>query len=198
MTTKFRTIKKELRILGIDDAPFEFKGTGTTMLIGTVYRAGNWPDGVLSRAIDVDGTDSTEKIIEMVNSSRHKDQLRVIMLDGITFGGMNVVDINSVYKKTKLPVIIVNRKYPDYDSIRKALENFEDGKQRFDKIKKAGKMHEIKVKEHKLYIQVAGIKLEDAAEIVRKSSTRSHIPEPLRVSHLIASGVTTGESKGRA
>ena len=97
-----------------------------------------------------------------------------------------------------LGVVVVNRKMPDYEKIKKALDNFEDGKERWALVEKAGQMHEIEIGEHKLYIQVAGVKVEDAKEITELCSTRSHIPEPLRVAHLIARGVTLGESKGGA
>lgn len=198
MTTKFRKIKPELRILGIDDAPFEKFGEGTTLLVGSVFRAGEWLDGVLSRTIEVDGMDANDKLVEMINETRHKDQLRVAMLDGITFGGMNIVDIQDVYKRTNLPVIVVNRKIPDFEKIEKALDNFEDKTARWSCIESAGEVHELKNKNKKLFIQVAGISVEDAKEIVKISCTRGNIPEPIRVSHLIARGVTLGESRGRA
>jgi len=194
----FKQIKKELRVVGIDDAPFEFKGEGTTLLIGAVFRAGEWCDGVLSREIKVDGLDATEKIISMVNESRHIDQLRVMLLDGITFGGMNLADIQKINKETGLGVVVVNRRMPDFENIKKALDNFEDKEERWALVEKAGEMHEVEIKEHKLYIQVSGLKVGDAREIVELCSTRSHIPEPLRVAHLIARGVTLGESKGGA
>jgi endonuclease V-like protein UPF0215 family len=198
MTVKFRRVKSELRVLGIDDAPFSKEVKGETLLVGTVFRGGTWCDGILTTKIQVDGMEVTEKIIAMVNRSRHKEQLRVIMLDGITFGGMNIADINKIYKKTGLPVIVVNRKYPNYDSIKKALDNFEDGEKRWEIIQKSGDMTQVTVKEHKLYIQIAGIKVENAKEILRTSCTRSYVPESLRVAHLIAAGVVKGESKGGA
>jgi len=37
-----------------------------------------------------------------------------------------------------------------------------------------------------------------AAKIVRISATHSLIPEPLRIAHIIASGIKNGESHGRA
>ncbi len=66
ITKKFRIIKQEIRILGVDDSPFPSHTTEEVMLVGTVFRAGNWLDGVLSTYIHGDGTDGTEKITEMV------------------------------------------------------------------------------------------------------------------------------------
>jgi endonuclease V-like protein UPF0215 family len=37
----------------------------------------------------------------------------------------------------------------------------------------------------------AGIQEEDAEKIIRLTSTRSSVPEPLRVAHIIASGTST-------
>ncbi|MFO7872474.1 MAG: DUF99 family protein [Candidatus Undinarchaeales archaeon] len=198
MAKSFRTIKEEIRILGIDDAPFKEKGVGKTLIVGTVFRAGEWLDGVLSREIKVDGMDVTNKIVEMINSSRHNDQLRVIMLDGITFGGMNSADISEIHEETGLPVIVVNRKKPNFKRIKKALEYFKDKEERWNCIESAGKVSKVKVNDHELYIQIKGIEEKDAREILELSCTRSKIPEPLRAAHLIAAGVTDGESRGRA
>ncbi|MFX1295398.1 MAG: hypothetical protein ACFFD2_11190 [Promethearchaeota archaeon] len=35
---KFREIKKEIRIIGIDDKPFTPKAEGTTQLISVIFR----------------------------------------------------------------------------------------------------------------------------------------------------------------
>jgi endonuclease V-like protein UPF0215 family len=196
---KFRNVKREIRILGVDDAPFTLHTTQPVMLIGTVFRAGNWLDGVIRTYITGDGRDSTLQIIRMVNSTRHKDQLRVMMLDGITFGGFNVVNIREIFQSTGIPVIVVMRKYPNFEKIEKALKRFPDWKERWNDILDAGEVYKIKngSKEF-LYIQIFGIDLEDAEEIIRLSTTRSAIPEPLRAAHIIAAGVITGESKGSA
>jgi endonuclease V-like protein UPF0215 family len=193
----FRIIKQEIRILGVDDAPFTPHTQEKVMLIGTVFRAGNWLDGVLSTHITVDGTDATTRLIEMVNSSRNLDQLGVIMLDGITFGGFNVVNIGKIFQETGVPVIVIMRKYPDFPGIEKALHKFSDWEERWDHILEAGEVYKIR-KHESIYMQISGVKLEDAREIVKLSATRSAIPEPIRAAHIIAAGVTTGESKGSA
>lgn len=194
---RFRKIKPEIRILGIDDAPFPPHTKNKVMLIGTVFRGGTWLDGVLRTHITGDGEDSTEKIIQMVNKTRHKDQIGVIMLDGITFGGFNLANIKEIFDKTEIPVIVIMRKFPNFERIKKALMRFEDHKKRWNFILAAGTVFKIENKEP-IYIQIRGIDLEDAKEIVALSTTRSAIPEPIRVAHLIAAGVETGESRGSA
>ncbi|HMK53490.1 MAG TPA: DUF99 family protein [Methanobacteriaceae archaeon] len=193
---KFWKIKNEIRILGVDDGPFT-QGQEKVLIIGTMFRAGTWLDGVLSTHITGDGNDATSRLVEMVTISRHRDQIGVIMLDGITFGGFNVVDIQKIFQKTGIPIIVIMRKEPDLSKIKKALERFSDGKKRWDLVKKAGKILKIDNPEP-IYIQISGISSEDAEEIVKLAITRSAIPEPIRVAHIIASGVVTGDSRGSA
>ena len=197
---KFRNIKGEIRILGVDDAPFPLHTTEPVMLIGTVFRAGDWLDGVLRTYITGDGQDATGKIISMVNFTRHKDQLGVMMLDGITFGGFNTVNIKEIFESTGIPVIVIMRKYPNFEKIKKALKRFDDCKKRWGNVQDAGDIYKVEINGdgEVIYIQIHGIDLEDAEEIVKLSTTRSAIPEPLRVAHIIAAGVVTGESKGSA
>ncbi len=194
---KFRIIKKEIRILGIDDAPFPPHTKNKVMLIGTIFRGGTWLDGVLRTYIKGDGTDSTANIIKMVNDSRHKDQIGVIMLDGITFGGFNVVSIKEIFDETGVPIIVIMRKFPNFEKIKKALMRFEDCRKRWALIQEAGTVYKIE-NEEPIYVQIRGIDLEDAKDIINIATTRSAIPEPIRAAHLIGSGVVTGESRGSA
>jgi len=201
---KFRKIKKEIRLIGIDDGPFNvFKDKNkNAIIIGAIFRGGNSLDGILKSEATIDGNDITEKIIAMIKKSSHKD-IRIIMLNGITYAGFNVVDIKKLYNETKLGVIVVTRKLPDFEKIKTALKNFEDGEERWKLIEKAGKLHKVKVinvegRRGNLYIQKCGLYLKDAKEIVKISTTRGLIPEPIRIAHIIASGLVNGESHGNA
>ncbi len=190
-------IKREIRILGIDDSALLNE---KVMIVGTVFRGADWMDGVLRSDVTKDGVDATDIIIKMILRSKHCGQIRAVMLDGITYAGFNVVDINEIYGQTGIPVIVVMRSKPDFEKIKAALKYFPDGDERWTIIQKAGKIEEIAGEKEKssIYVQKAGINLEIVRKIIRLTSIRSNIPEPLRVAHLIATGIILGESRGKA
>jgi len=191
--------KPEIRILGFDDSPFK-RTDKKVAVIGVIYRGGSFLDVVLKTEVAVDGLDATENLIKLLNKSRHKPQLKVLMFDGIAFGGFNIIDIKKLYKKTDLPIIVINRKHPDLDSVKKALKNnFKDSKKRWSMILNAGKIKVCNLKNgKKVHYQAVGMEDEEAEEIIQLSSTHSDIPESLRVAHLIAGAIVKGESSGRA
>ncbi len=188
-----KMLKKEIRVIGIDDAPFRKFKRGKVLVIGTVFRGGSLMDGVLSTKVNIDGNDSTKKIVEMVNKSKFKPQLQCIFLDGISLGGFNVIDIHEVNKKTRIPVVVIIRKKPNIEKIKTTLTKL-NKKNKIRLLEKAGEV----IKIGDIYVQLAGLTLEKAKEILKIVCTRSLIPEPIRIAHLIASGVVDGESRGKA
>jgi len=186
-------MKKEIRVLGIDDGPFDKFNDKEVIVVGTVYRGGSFIDGVLSTKVTVDGDDSTKKLVKMINKCKFKPQLQVILLDGIAVGGFNVVDVDDLNKKTGIPVIVVMRDYPDFNKIEKALTKLNHA-EKIKLLKKAGEVHQL----GEIFVQAIGLTLEQAEEIIDITCTHSLLPEPLRVAHLIAGGVVDGESRGRA
>lgn len=191
-TVKIRAVKPEIRILGIDDGVFTPHTKGMVDVIGVVFRGGYWLDGVMKTQIEIDGMDATEKIASMILESPHYDQLRIVMLNGVTMAGFNVVDIERLYQKVKLPVIAVTRDKPNFDDIKKALRNLPRGEERWKAIEKAGKIIEVRTRsrEDPIYAHIVGISEKDAIRILKSTSTRSNIPEALRVAHIIASGLS--------
>jgi len=189
---KFRVIKPEIRVLGIDDGVFMPRMRALVPVVGVVFRGGYWLDGVMHTKIKVDGLEATSKISSMILNSPHYKQLRVIMLNGVTFAGFNVVDVKKLNAKTKLPVIAVTREKPNFNEIHKALRNLPKSEERWKAIQNAGKIFEVSTrnKDEMVYMQMSGICEEDARKIVQLTSTRSNIPEALRVAHLIASGIS--------
>ncbi len=187
---KFRTIKPEIRVLGIDDGKFIPHTQGTVIAVGVVFRGGYSIDGVMHTNVMIDGLDATEKFSSMINTSPHHRQLRLVMLNGITFGGFNIVDIKRLFAVTGLPVLALTHEKPDLDAIHEALKNLPNSEERWRLIIEAGEIHEVINNGAKIFLELAGISIADAQIIIRLTSTRGCLPEPLRVSHLIASGIS--------
>lgn len=207
-------MKPQLRVLGLDDAPFNLDDK-EVMVVATFYRGGAWMDGVLSTKVEVDGEDATIKLIEMINKSKFKPQLQALLLDGIAVGGFNVINIHSLNKHTGIPVIVVVRKRPDFEKLEKTLQKLGMEK-KYALMERAGKPEEVKIQDKvrkekgrprensnqrekgSIFIQTAGISIENAKKLLKICCTRSYIPEPIRAAHLIGAGIVKGESKGRA
>jgi endonuclease V-like protein UPF0215 family len=189
---KFRIIKPEIRVLGVDDGVFVPHSKGFAPIIGVVFRGGFWLDGVMNTRVKVDGFDATEKIAQMIMNSPHWKQLRVVMLDGVTFAGFNVVDIRKLNRKTNLPVIAVTRDRPDFADIHRALSHLPRPERRWRAVLSAGDIFAVNTRDmkEKVYVEISGILEEDARTILKVTSTRSSVPEALRVAHLVASGVS--------
>jgi endonuclease V-like protein UPF0215 family len=187
-----RVIKPEIRVLGIDDGQFVFQSKGCALVVGVVFRGGCWLDGVMSTQITVDGFDATEKIGNMIRNSPHYGQLSVIMLNGLTFAGFNVVDIKELSKKSSLPVIVVTNRKPNFIKIHSALKKLPKSEERWNSILNAGEIFPVVTRPKLLpvYVEVAGVSKETAAEVLMLTATRSKIPEALRVAHLMASGIS--------
>ena len=134
----------------------------------------------------------------MIQNTKHRQQLKIVMLDGITFGGFNIIDINELSESTKLPIITITRDKPNFPKIKLALQkNINDWQERWD-ILKRGVLHKVETKNNPIYVICVNISIKDAKEIINLSTIRGVIPEPIRIAHLIASGVTRGESYGKA
>lgn len=185
-------MKREIRVLGIDDGPFTRKDS-SVLIVGTVFRGGDWLDGVLSTSVQRDGRDATEKIIGMINRSKFRSQLKAVFLKGIAVGGFNVIDVEELCKQTGKPVIMVVRRFPDYDKMFRALEKIGHA----EKIGLIAKVAQ-PIKIGQVFVQFVGCSREEAERLVKLTTTRSFVPEPLRSAHIIAAGVVKGESRGRA
>ena len=189
---KLGVIKPEIRVLGIDDGAFTPRMKDLVPVVGVVFRGGYWLDGVMHTKVELDGFDATEKIASMITRSPHHKQLRIIMLNGITIAGFNVVDIEKLSLETNLPVIAVTREEPNLREIYDALKRLPKTEERWKAILNAGQIFEVSTRNEnsKIYMQIYGIFEDEAKKILRLTSTRSNIPEALRVAHLIASGIS--------
>jgi len=181
-------------IIGFDDAPFPRGYHGPVKLVGAVY-AGPRFDGVVIGEIEKDGADSTDEILRLAGRTRFADHVQLILLQGVAFGGFNVVDAFSLHEQLRLPVLIIARKLPDMNAIREALiSRVDDGLRKWNLIEQLGPMEAI----GGVWAQRVGLTALQSASVIERFAIHSRVPEPLRVAHLIAGALASGQSHGRA
>jgi hypothetical protein len=181
-------------VVGFDDAPFPRSHRGDVLIVGSIF-AGQRLDGVISTRVRRDGVNSTARLIACLSGSKYFAQLQAILLQGIAFAGFNVVDLAALHGATGLPVLVIVRQQPDLAAIRRALlEKVPGGARKWRLIEAAGPMTPMAG----VYCQPVGISASNAERLIAGLQLHGQLPEPLRVAHMIAGGVTTGESRHRA
>lgn len=185
--------KRFSNVIGFDDAPFPHDYVGQVKVVGAVF-ARLQLNGVLIGEVERDGADAAEKLARLVAESRFAENAQLIMLQGIALAGFNVVDVFYLYKQLRLPILVVSRKLPDMEAVRKALmTQVPGGERKWTLIDKLGPMEPA----GNVYIQRVGLTAEQAATVVEQFAVYSHIPEPLRAAHLIAGAIANGQSRGK-
>ena len=187
-------IRRVSHVIGFDDAPFGRNHRGDVRVIGAVF-AGPRLEGVLSGKVRRDGANSTATLIKLVSDSRFAKHMQALLVQGIALAGFNVLDLHALHCALRIPVVAVARKAPDMQAIKRALLSaVPGGRSKWRLIEKLGPMEPLA----DVYVQYVGISRNETQGLIQRFAINSVLPEPLRTAHIIASGVTLGESKHRA
>jgi len=184
---------KTLRTVGVDDQSFERGSDGPVGVAGVVSKQTRF-DGMVWDTIEPDGHDATRTLRDALQGGKFLPQLHALLLDGIALGGFNVVDLPALAEALEIPCVAVMRDRPDFDRIRAALTHVDDSDRRLETMRRAGEIHSAR----HVYFQVQGCSPQVAAEAVDTLTIHGHIPEPIRIAHLVATAVGRGESGRRA
>jgi len=180
-------------VVGFDDSPFDLEHRGDVRVVGAVC-ARTRLDGVLATTVRRDGNNATDRLIEIVESSRFADHIRAILLQGIALAGFNVVDLERLAGALDIPVLVVVRKQPRMQMVKDALiERTTGGAEKWQLIEKHGPLERCGA----LWVQRVGLTLREATDLLAATTSHGNIPEPLRLAHIIAGGVERGASRGR-
>jgi len=185
--------KRFSNVIGFDDAPFAHTHVGSVKVVGTVF-TGLKLTGVVIGQVKKDGSDAAEQLATLVSESKFAEHVQLVMLQGIALAGFNVVDVFYLHKMLEMPILVVTRKLPDMEAVKKALINqIPNGEEKWALIDKLGALEPA----GNVYVQRVGLTAKEAAAVVERFAVHSHIPEPLRAAHLIAGAVANGQSRGR-
>ncbi|MCL5007788.1 MAG: DUF99 family protein [Candidatus Marsarchaeota archaeon] len=182
-------MKRGVRIAAFATAPIS-KREVDTLLVCIIGREG-CIEGVLSSRVRINGTDSTGAIIDTLRRSRFRDQIRVIALNGISMAGLNIVDATRLEKTMGAKVVVLTRRRPSKARMLSAVRKFY-GADRASRERAVSLLESIGRSVHidgfYVYCESTG---PDINNIVGTAY------ELLRIAHMVARGVSTGESAGR-
>ncbi|WP_449463470.1 DUF99 family protein [Tardisphaera miroshnichenkoae] len=130
----------------------------------------------------VDGSDGTQKTVEaMARAGKGK----FFMMDGVVHAGFNYVDPRELFARTRIPVIVFQRRLPDMLAVYSALErHFDDWEDRWKRLSELSNF--MKGSPGEFFFAAYGIEPEKAKEIIVRSLVVSDYPEQLRQARVIA------------
>ncbi|MFH1106601.1 MAG: DUF99 family protein [Candidatus Micrarchaeota archaeon] len=179
-----------MRILCIDDSPPD--ALGRVLCVGVMTRDKE-VEGVLTFRVRRDGTDSADELIAAVEKSRFAGHAKIIVTNGVTFGGLNLLDVRKIVGELGVPWVGVVRRRPSDGAMGKALAAAHDDKRLLRRklvlLENAGENHSA----GNTFFQAMGIGPEEAGRLLKGG-----YPGGLRLAHLVATAVAEGESHGRS
>ena len=187
------TPPRALRAIGFDDAPHPRRRGVRVELAGVVCRGTRF-EGLLWGHVRKDGWGATERLVQMLRGSKYLAQVHLVLLDGIAFGGLNVVDLPALAAAVERPCMAVMRRLPDLPAMERAIRKLPRPTRRLERLRRAGPIHS----RPPFVFQVCGLDPERAHDALLRLTDTGHVPEALRLAHLIGSAVQGGQSRGRA
>jgi endonuclease V-like protein UPF0215 family len=148
---------------------------------------------VLGRVVR-DGFGATRELVRVLRDGKFLPQLHCVLLDGIAFGGFALVDLEALSRELDRPCVAVMRKQPDLDAVERAIRRLSQPERRLAILRRAGEIHS----SPPFFFQVRGAEPEAIADLLPRLTDRGHVPEALRLAHLIGTALVTGESGRRA
>lgn len=184
---------RALRAIGFDDAPHVRRRGARVALAGVVCRGTRF-EGLLWGHTRKDGWGATERIVQMLRDSKYLAQVHLVLLDGIAFGGLNVIDLPTLAEAVDRPCVAVMRRMPDLAAMETAIRRLPRPQRRLERLRRAGPIH----RRPPFVFQVCGLDADRTHDALRRLTDTGHVPEALRLAHLIGSAVLDGQSRGRA
>ena len=168
-------------------------------LVGIVFSTPNYVEGIVRTSVTIDGTDATERILSVLEGSPFLDGVRAVLLDGIAVGGFNLIDLDRLHERLQRPIVTVTRHLPDFSAIRAALRKYfpRDAAERWALVRAHALFRLPMLEGNPLRVSAVGCTRAEAAAIVRRTTVRGNVPEPLRLARLVARALASPTEGGR-
>lgn len=176
--------KKGLRGLAIAES---FKQNSTKSIFsGVVMRRDFVIDGFVFGSATLEGNDATDAILKMYDDLERPD-VSYILISGLIVSMYNIIDIKKLFEVLKIPIIGVS--YRDSSGIEDSLKHHfpNSFESKINEYEKLGKREKITLStSHDVYVRKEGCTLNDVRHLLNDLTLHGSIPEPIRVSQLLA------------
>lgn len=183
MFARVPRMKAEARVIGWDDSPHT-RADGTVPVVGVHMRGATHVEGLLLTDVRRDGGDATNRIARCVADSGLRG-VKAMLLDGASFGGFNVVDLDGLAAETGIACIAFTKGVPDLAAMRAALRNVPDPEAKWALLSRR-RLVTRPTATTPISVSFAGIGEQEAFALLASTSVRGLVPEPLRLAHMIA------------
>jgi hypothetical protein len=176
--------KKGIRGLAIAES---FKPTSTTSIFsGVVMRRDFIIDDFVFGIATLGGNDATDTILKMYENL-HRSDIEYVLISGLIVSMYNFIDIEKLFDLLKIPIIGIT--YNDSLGIESALKyHFPDSfESKINAYRKLGIRKKITLKtSYDVFIRKEGCSLTDVQHLLNSLTLQGAVPEPIRVSQLLA------------
>ena len=176
--------KKGLRGLAIAES---FKPNHPKSVFSGVVMRGDFViDGFVFGSATLEGDDATEAILKMYDKLQRHD-INYVLISGLIVSMYNIIDIQKLHQILKIPIIGIS--YHDSAGIEGAIrhhfpDSFEPKMVLYEKL---GKREKITLNTSSdVFVRKEGCTLNDVKNLLDKLTLHGSIPEPIRVSQLLA------------
>jgi len=181
---KVHLYKKGIRILALAES-FR-KENSLSIISGIVMRKDLIIDGIKFCTVTIGGDDATSNIIKMIKDLKRND-INLILLDGLIISMYNIIDGEKILKETGIPVISIS--FNDSIGISDSIKNFfpDNYKRKIEMYNRLGERKKIILKSGKhLFIRNWGISFADSIFSINSFLIQGSIPEPIRIAKMVS------------
>jgi uncharacterized protein len=183
--------KKAIRALGVAES-FRPKDEIST-LAGVVMRSDLVVDGFGVGELKVSGSDSTSAVIRLFRNLKRND-INAVLLSGSVLSLYNVVDIDELYSKLELPIVALSFKKSTADLAENIRLKFSKAiaSEKIELLEKLGKPERLRLSTgYEVFVRASGIQGETTKKLLNRFTTQGAVPEPIRVSRMLARTVAS-------
>ncbi len=176
--------KPGIRVLGVAES---FRPAQRwSVLAGVVMRGDLVVDGLALGRASVGGDDATASIASLYRRLGRND-VNVLMLSGCILSLYNIVDVDGLARRTKLPVVCLT--FRETSGIEEAIvKHFPQGAAgKLEAYRRLGQRQKVRLSSgHSVFVRTSGLSDREAGSVVDLLTLQGSVPEPVRVARLLA------------